>query len=118
MKNIRIIGLNFFYFLVVNFSVYLNRYVFVMSSPQHQIESQANTINKQPQNEQMVSRVNKSFPKRWQLLKLNLRSLTYIIVKGKPLESETLHNYKKKKKKRPSRKRAYIILTPLNPTFI
>ena len=31
MKNIRVFYLNFFSFLVVKFSVYLNRHVFVMS---------------------------------------------------------------------------------------
>ena len=47
MKNIRFFYLNFFHFLVVKFSVHLNRHVFVMEAPnniravvKHQIQDQ------------------------------------------------------------------------------
>ena len=51
-------------------------------SPQHRRERQTNTI-KQPQNDQTVSRVGNSFPKKWELSYIKLTK--YII---------SLHNYK------------------------
>ena len=46
----------------------------------------------------MASRVGNSFPKKWySVTQTNLKlSYTYIIVKRKTLESETLHNNKQK----------------------
>ena len=69
-KKIRILSENF-HFLVVKFSIYLNRHVFVMSgtdtirstsSSQYQKGRQPNTINR-PKKEQVASRIRNPSPK-------------------------------------------------------
>ena len=59
------------------------------SSPQQQSERQTNTI-KQPQNEQMASRVGNSFLKRWQLCYPNLVNMSKPLKRQSQLLSSAL----------------------------
>ena len=102
MKNIRVFYLKIFSFLEINFSIYLNRRVFVMTSvkPVPYIGSVCSLAKYSPVHED----TNKT------------KSPTFVLFVCSCFPKATfkililLHSR--------SRKHDYIILTPINPTFI